>query len=467
MSLIWEKEIMNIKDRLTGLVLIMVILSLTGCGMADQKDRETVNGYYVQQDIGETKEGMTAPEDAVDDLPEGIELQENETYIGTEVSTETDLGEPGSGYEDLRNDSREFVSLIRDDSRSFMPAFSSDSDQEESILGLNGKVSYYHYDSLNKEQKSVYREILKGFVSHDAKFRVDASREEIRDYYDRVMYDHPELFWVSSHFRYWDYGDYVMVEPEYNRTKSQRDRDQVKINQTVDRVLKEVSREKNQYDKVLYIFKYLIRTVDYKPDAADDQNVYSALINKATVCSGYARATQLLLQKAGIQCIYVWGYSFKGASHSWDILKMGKQYYQIDTTWGDPNYQNQHQPEIPEVLRYDYGYYCTDDKTMFKTRTQDQGLPLPSCTSMDKSFYVYNHRCFDKYNDKVRESIRKNIKDGKKYWHGQFSNKAAFEEMVKDVRSNLYGQYIYEIKGKGEKSAYIYDDIHYTIKLYY
>ena len=93
---------MNIKDRLTGLVLIMVILSLTGCGMADQKDRETVNGYYVQQDIGETKEGMTAPEDAVDDLPEGIELQENETYIGTEVSTETDLGEPGSGYEDAQ-----------------------------------------------------------------------------------------------------------------------------------------------------------------------------------------------------------------------------------------------------------------------------------------------------------------------------------------------------------------------------
>ena len=389
-------------------VLILAVLAVAGYAIAGNNRKETVNGYYVHEFDGETTEDPVLPEDAVEDVPEDIELQENEIYIGTEENTETE-----------GTDERILDELMKSGKTS-----ATEIEQEEKKLGLKGKISYYYYNKLNSQQKAVYRSIYKGILNHESGFRVDTTRDTLYDDYCRVMYDHPELFWADISYRYWDYGQYIRLEPVYNRPEEQVKKDREKVNTAVNKIVKEASKEENKYKMALYVYKYLIRSIDYKLDVKDNQNVYSSLVNKVTVCAGYAKATQLLFQKLGIQCIYVCGNTDRGR-HAWNILKLGKKYYQIDTCWGDPNYSNftdEYLKKLPKILRYDYAYFCVDDKSMLKSRKQENNLGLPSCTSKDKSFFIYNKRYFSKYDDKVKNSIKKNIKAGKNYWQGQMAN---------------------------------------------
>ncbi|MBP0971325.1 MAG: leucine-rich repeat protein [Oscillospiraceae bacterium] len=49
------------------------------------------------------------------------------------------------------------------------------------------------------------------------------------------------------------------------------------------------------------------------------------------VCDGYAKAYNMLLAQAGIEC-----YRLSTSSHSWNLAKIDGQYYQIDVTHDDP-----------------------------------------------------------------------------------------------------------------------------------
>jgi len=77
----------------------------------------------------------------------------------------------------------------------------------------------------------------------------------------------------------------------------------------------------------------LIGQVDYVASAPMNQSAYSALVNGRTVCAGYARAFQYILQQLGIPCYYCTGYA--GESHAWNIVALDDGYYNVDATWDD------------------------------------------------------------------------------------------------------------------------------------
>lgn len=64
-----------------------------------------------------------------------------------------------------------------------------------------------------------------------------------------------------------------------------------------------------------------------------NQSAYSALVNGRTVCAGYARAFQYLMQQLGVPCYYCTGYA--GENHAWNIVRLDDGYYNVDTTWDD------------------------------------------------------------------------------------------------------------------------------------
>lgn len=51
-------------------------------------------------------------------------------------------------------------------------------------------------------------------------------------------------------------------------------------------------------------------------------------MNDSTICEGYAKGYNLLLKAAGIESFYV-----HSNSHAWNIVKLGNQYFHVDTTW--------------------------------------------------------------------------------------------------------------------------------------
>ena len=65
----------------------------------------------------------------------------------------------------------------------------------------------------------------------------------------------------------------------------------------------------------------------------DSHCMYGALVNRVSVCQGYAMAYQYLLRKVGIDSYYC---SSRQLNHGWNIVKIDGKWYHVDCTWDDP-----------------------------------------------------------------------------------------------------------------------------------
>ena len=74
---------------------------------------------------------------------------------------------------------------------------------------------------------------------------------------------------------------------------------------------------------------------------------YGALVNRTSVCAGYALAYERLMDQVGIPCEYVTGMTTRG-SHAWNIIQINGEWYHVDVTWDDPT------PNREGYVRYDY-----------------------------------------------------------------------------------------------------------------
>lgn len=101
------------------------------------------------------------------------------------------------------------------------------------------------------------------------------------------------------------------------------------------------------YKKVKAIHDYIIKRTSYDSNKKR-HSAYNALINKSSVCEGYALAAYRMFTDAGIECRIITGKA-GDASHAWNIVKVDNKWYNIDLTWDDPIMNTGEQ-----VLRYDY-----------------------------------------------------------------------------------------------------------------
>ena len=82
---------------------------------------------------------------------------------------------------------------------------------------------------------------------------------------------------------------------------------------------------------------------------------YGALVNRTSVCAGYALAYERLMDQVGIPCEYVTGMTTRG-SHAWNIIQIDGEWYHVDVTWDDPT------PDREGYVRYKY--FLKSDKAM-------------------------------------------------------------------------------------------------------
>ena len=90
----------------------------------------------------------------------------------------------------------------------------------------------------------------------------------------------PTLFWCD---RSWSGSKYLSenrteISPGYTCTKAERDVRQNQVDEAVGQCLSGIDKDADDYTKIKAVFEYLVNTVDYDKNAADNQNVYSALV---------------------------------------------------------------------------------------------------------------------------------------------------------------------------------------------
>lgn len=103
---------------------------------------------------------------------------------------------------------------------------------------------------------------------------------------------------------------------------------------------------------------------------------YGALVNRTSVCSGYALAYQHLMEDAGIPCEYVTGMTTRG-SHAWNIVQIGGEWYHVDVTWDDPT------PDREGYVRYKY--FLKSDKAMSRDHISWEASHVCTSTKYDNA----------------------------------------------------------------------------------
>ena len=190
---------------------------------------------------------------------------------------------------------------------------------------------------------------------------------QLKNVFSAVYNDHPELFWLETAYscKYLSDGRCVEIELEFNRTVQSIDDARAGFGENARQIVSEAQNLSSDYEKERFVHDKLIERVSYNSGAEMNQSAYSALVNGQTVCAGYARAFQYLLQQLGIPCYYCTGYA--GEAHAWNIVALDDGYYNVDATWDDSG-----------EGRYDY-FNKTDTDYANNHIRQELSIYLPSC----------------------------------------------------------------------------------------
>lgn len=237
--------------------------------------------------------------------------------------------------------------------------------------GLTFDEEFYpYYGMINETQKALYRQIYANADDMEKNFSpvTDITANDLKNAFTAVVSDHPELFWVDTayKYKYAPLGQVADITLVFNMTANDIDGSKSKFEDGAKKILDRTYGQYTDYDKEREAHDALISSVRYDANAPMNQSAYSALVYGRTVCAGYARALQYVLQQLDIPCYYVMGYA--GENHAWNIVKLeDSQYYNVDSTWDDTN---------PNT--YDY-FNCSDADYAGNHVRRDLSIYLPAC----------------------------------------------------------------------------------------
>lgn len=166
----------------------------------------------------------------------------------------------------------------------------------------------------------------------------------------RLTEKHPELYHVNVLYSLLNENAVVRDDNGYIkalREEYYNDREEAKFRAAVEEALACVDNGMSDLEKVVALHDYLASHTkyDYETEAKINYNVehgineefvastaYSALVNRFSVCGGYAYAYQYLLTQVGVESRYFTG-TVDGKSHAWNLVKLNGTYYHVDVTW--------------------------------------------------------------------------------------------------------------------------------------
>ena len=313
----------------------------------------------------------------------------------------------------------------------------------------------FYYSTLSEEEQQVYQAVLQGVRNNSETINVEMTdAKRVNQIYEFVLNDFPDIFWCSGAAETTAYqipgGGYSEFCPEYTYEGEQKEQMQTQIEAEAEAILgaADVSQIDPEYDRIRYVYEYVIRSVDYVENASDSQNLYSALVNKESVCAGYARETQYLLERLGVFCTYVTG-TTRGQPHAWNLVRCDGNYYYVDTTWGDPVFLQTDGGSIPEEQQIQYDYLCCSEQELFRTHELDADVTFPSCTAVNDNYYVREGCYYQRFDqDRMQKQLNEEISSKEPVSVFKFSGQSAYEEsrdrlmngLIRDAASILAQQ---------------------------
>lgn len=211
--------------------------------------------------------------------------------------------------------------------------------------------------------------------------------------YRGIYTQHPEFFYLNGSINVsysvsgLDGGlETMTVKPEYwpemaELSSAELDVKIGQINTQVEIIADSVRQQTSvPWQQLQLIHDSLIQSIAYDLtlDQANNQ-AYSALIEKSTMCQGYAQSFQMIGQRLGFEIVMAMG-DAAGIGHAWDIVNLNGQYYHIDATFDDPT------PDGGAAAPVQHIHFLRSDKMMRETH-QWIADDFPACPEDGALYY--------------------------------------------------------------------------------
>ncbi|MGV8906903.1 MAG: transglutaminase domain-containing protein [Acetobacterium sp.] len=301
-----------------------------------------------------------------------------------------------------------------------------------------GKFDYY--PALNDNEKRAYDQVSGMLKNFKTKVAVDEiSISELNRVLYAVQGDHPEYFWVGafSYLSRKNSDSVTEINVEYPYEIEEKNRRQAEIDADYDAFSAAMPGNLDEYGKVKYVYDYIVKNTEYVVDPPEDQNIYSVFGNNASVCAGYAKSTQYLLKRLGMDCSYVAGEAKNQGPHAWNLVQVDGDYYYLDATWGEFSVTDNSEPE----KNISYDYFCVTTADLLKTHTIDEVImDYPELTATAANYFVRAEKIFDldKKSDQMRmtKDIETAKNSGEKYYYFKLTDQETLrtaENLIADV----------------------------------
>ena len=313
---------------------------------------------------------------------------------------------------------------------------------QEAVISEDELGQKFYYQKLGEEEKLVYREILDGIRGNVEEIYIHSSEaERANQICQDILKDQPDIFWCDGTITATTYDGeepYTVLKPEYTYDAAEKEMMKAQIEASASDCLAGIDASASEYERILYIYEYIVNTVDYDLEAPDNQNIYSVFYHHRSVCAGYSKAAQYLLERLGVFCTYVTGTTSGGQNHAWNLVMCEGHYYYVDVTWGDPVFQASEGEEVNQFVNISYDYMCCDDAELFRSHTPDPGVDLPECTTMNRNYYVMNNMYYDSYDSgAVLQRMNDVIAAGENPVVLKFADSALYGQAHDDVFQNV------------------------------
>lgn len=300
-------------------------------------------------------------------------------------------------------------------------------------FGERQPLSTKNFDMLSKTEKQAYISVFNNIEMHPKYIKIPLlSQSEFSNVYFAVKNDNPDMLCFADSCNMITFLSSCFLQLHYDYEKEECDNKTKILDNRVNEIMKTIDFT-DKYAAELIIHDYIVMNCTYSDNAQNASNAYGCLVDGEAVCSGYSRATMLLLEKAGVESMLIAGTGInsdnESISHMWNIVWIDDKPYHLDVTWDDPT-------SSVGMISHMFFNLTTEE---ISVDHKDMSVDI-ECVASDANYFIKENLMFDQYNSEALSDIKNrlcdNINSGKNYIEIEFSDNNAYNTAVESIIDN-------------------------------